>query len=116
MVATVAQGDHRNVRRLGISVENRRQLMGVDFPQAGGAQNGRRSVILQHGQRVAGLRAMYHLKTFKLQCFRDSPGKEDVGIDQQNFGWSGDWRTHAGASMEISFSRSTISTVSFPIA
>src|SRR5258708_38273921 len=114
MVAALAYGDDGDVRHAGIGVDQHGQFIGVDLAHRRRTQNGRGRVVLQHGQGISRLRAVYDVKAFLFELVGDSPRKKHVGVDQQDRGRIDAGGAHAGSSSAMRRSMSTTSMVSLP--
>src|SRR5689334_3045719 len=101
------------MRRLDISMQDRRQLESAHFAHIGRAKNRERRIPLDHGQSVSGLSGVHHLEAFLLQRLSQSLCEEDVAVDQQQLGNAGLCGGGHQLLPSASRSRLTTSTISF---
>ena len=65
-------------------MQNLRKVEDAHLAQIGGAQNRRRRVPLQHGERIGGLGAVDHVEAKRLERLGQAPGKKHIAVNHQN--------------------------------
>src|SRR5262249_46282299 len=105
--------NHRNMRGLEINIKDAWNIVRAQLSHVCRAQDRRRHIPFEHGKRVSRLRTVNHLQAFLFQRIRETLGKENIAVDQQDLGRRRCKRAHALPSAEIC-SRSMTSTTSPP--
>src|SRR5437868_7942529 len=110
LVSAFAECHNGNACRLGVTMNDSRQIERIHFSQIGGAQNRGGSIPFQHGQCICSLGAVRYFHTFLFHSVRQAFRKKHVAVDQKNLRRI--LRTHARTSAAIRRSRSSTSTIS----